>query len=227
MTLALGGHDRVVHLFSALADLVLPRICGGCGEPGPPWCPRCAAWLRAATGGRAQRVVLTGGRVAYAAGRYEGPLRAALLSYKERHRHDLTVPLARLLVTPLAAAVSDGMPWLIPVPSQRSAIRARGGDHVLRLCRALARVDRRCRVVAALRLRGRGRDSVGLDARQRAANLAGRLTVRRSLPPLRGPVLLVDDVVTTGATLRACQTALAARGVTVDGAIVLCAASRG
>ena len=83
------------------------------------------------------------------------------------------------------------------------------------------------RVARPLRLAGRTRDSVGLDAEQRAANLAGRVRVRLAALPVRAPggVVLVDDVVTTGATLRACRDALACAGVRVEAAVVLCDAT--
>jgi predicted amidophosphoribosyltransferase len=67
---------------------------------------------------------------------------------------------------------------------------------------------------------------VGLDAAQRAANLAGRITVDETrLPPARDRVLLVDDVVTTGATLRTCRLALAEKGTSVGMALTLCDAT--
>ena len=69
------------------------------------------------------------------------------------------------------------------------------------------------------------RDSVGLGAAARRANLAGRVLVRRAgLPPTGASVVLVDDVVTTGATAAECVTTLLRTGVTVHTIVVLAAA---
>jgi predicted amidophosphoribosyltransferase len=210
-------------LGAALLDLLLPGCCGGCGAPGAGWCPACGSRL-----GPHSSPVLPGGPPIAAVGRYRGPLRTAVLAYKERGRRDLAAPLARLLADVLPAGVPPGGWWLVPAPSRPAAIRARGGDHVLRLCRHLARGEPRLHVAAALALGRRARDSVGLDAAQRAGNLAGRVRVRAAaLPPPGAAVLLVDDVITTGATLRACCAALGGAGRPVTGAIVLADATPG
>jgi predicted amidophosphoribosyltransferase len=169
-----------------------------------------------------------------AVGRYTGPLRTGLLRYKERGRRDLAGPLAALLATALHEVIGAAAPGgpvlrLVPAPSQAVAARARGGDHVARICRALAAQRPDVRVARPLRLSRGVRDSVGLDAVERAANLAGGVHVRRAAALrgqlTRGPVVLVDDVVTTGATLRACWSALADAGVPVTAAVVLCDAT--
>jgi predicted amidophosphoribosyltransferase len=204
-------------LVAALLDLVLPSSCGGCAAPGPGWCGDCAARL-----GPPLWPVLPGGPPVVAVGRYRGPLRTAVLAYKERGRRDLAGPLSTLLAAPLAQVASSSDVWLVPAPSRPGAARSRGGDHVLRLCRRLERRDPRLHVAPALRLGRRARDSVGLDAAERVANLAGRLEIDpRKLPPAGAEVVVVDDVVTTGATLRACRAALAHADHRVTAAVVL------
>ena len=112
---------------------------------------------------------------------------------------------------------------LTPVPADARRTRERGGDHVARLAWLWGRrwgLD----CVQPLRRRG-GAHQIGLDRRERRHNLAGQLGLRRRawggrrLHP--GPVLLVDDVVPTGATLLACAEVLAAAGWEVRGALAL------
>ena len=118
---------------------------------------------------------------------------------------------------------------LVPAPSRPSASRVRGGPHVERLAETAASVlatrGFEVAVAPALELAGSARDAVGLGHAQRAANLAGRLRFRHAgRPPPGFPVVVLDDVVTTGATAAACVHALAAEGIAVSAVLTLLAA---
>jgi predicted amidophosphoribosyltransferase len=195
---------------AALADLVLPHTCAGCAVPGPVLCGRCAGLL-ARPHVAAPRRFPEGFPPTVAAGSYSGPVRPAVIAFKERDRAELARPLGTALAL-AAAAAARGVPdargplRLVPVPSSRAALRSRGRDHVRELTRRAVADLRSAGVPAVearlLRRRGRVRDSAGLSTAERRANLAGTFAVAEPFPPTGdGLVILVDDVVTSGATL--------------------------
>lgn len=205
-----------------LTDLVLPAECGGCGRPRTVLCPECRAALSGAVPRRVRPVPEPPGLpVVHAAARYGDEVRAVLLAHKERGALALAAPLG----VALAGAVRAGAVWgegavvLVPVPSARRAVRARGHDPARRIALAAARDLRSsgtpARVAAVLRQRRDVADQAGLNSRQRMENLAGALVVVSGGGRLLsgGPVVLVDDLMTTGASLaeaaRAVRAALA------------------
>jgi predicted amidophosphoribosyltransferase len=143
-----------------------------------------------------------------AAGGYAGAVRPVVNAFKEHGRTELARPLGAALalaVVALRAAAGDAGPvLLVPLPSSRAALRARGRDPVAELAAAARRELRGSgvptTVVDLLGRRGRVRDSAGLGSEQRRANLAGTF-VARAAPTGAGLLVLVDDVVSSGATL--------------------------
>ncbi|HVM27016.1 MAG TPA: phosphoribosyltransferase family protein [Mycobacteriales bacterium] len=211
------SRPRPLELAEALLDLVLPRRCAGCAEPGCGLCPACREVLTAPALGR----VADGPRrlpPLAAAAPYGGAVRGVLLAHKEHGRLALARPLGTALAGAVAALGPSPGAVLVPVPSSASAVRTRGHDHSRRLASAAARrlglparpLLRQSRAVA---------DSAGLGAAERAENLRGALVARR---PLHGvTALVVDDVVTTGSTLREAVRALRAAGAVVPGVAVV------
>lgn len=184
---------------------------------------------------RVRLPALHGGPPVYALAGYSGTLRAVLIAYKERGHRTLARPLGGWL-----AAGLEGLPpglwcpatgcwWLVPTPSRHLAAVRRGGQHVEAVAgyaaAALAGRGRPAAVAPALRMARGVRDQVGLGPQARRANLAGRVRLRAAgRPPPAVPVVLVDDVVTTGATVVECTEALTRAGVEVHAIVALAAA---
>ncbi|BBY78715.1 hypothetical protein MPRF_56140 [Mycolicibacterium parafortuitum] len=182
-----------------MLDLMLPLQCGGCDTAGTAWCAACDRELTVKPD--EPHVVsprLDPGVPVLSLGRYAGARRSAIVALKEHGRADLRAPLAAALRTGLDHLLSwgvvDAPVTLVPAPTRRSSARRRGGDPVARIAALAARDEA---VAPVLRMRAFTRDSVGLSSAARQRNVAGRV---RLTAPVAGPVIMVDDVVTTGAT---------------------------
>jgi predicted amidophosphoribosyltransferase len=174
---------------------------------------------------------------------YADPVRQLLLAHKERGALSLAGPLGGALATAvraalghpgdgLAAGAAAGPVLLVPMPSARRAVRARGHDPTLRLARAAARELRRTGLTAAVApVLRHGRtvaDQSGLSAAERQRNLHGALRVPPAVQArLAGRhLVLVDDLVTTGASLTEAARALRAVGAPPLAAATVAATDR-
>jgi predicted amidophosphoribosyltransferase len=222
-----------------LLDVVFPADCAGCGARGALACARCVAALSGPASLAWPDPAPPGLPPPSSVTAYSGPCRDLLLAYKERGavglRGALAVPLAAALLAAATTAAGDliGRQLIVvPAPSAGRAVRARGDDVVLAMTRRAASILRRggirVRVVPALRHGRLVTDSAGLSAPARAANLAGALSVRRALREAvtGAPVVLADDLITTGATLAEAARVLRECGAVVIGAATVAATRR-
>ncbi len=232
-------------LGDAALDLLLGGACLGCGRPGRLICGACRADLPDGAVPAWPTPVPAGLAPPWAAGEYADLLRAAVLAHKEHRVLALRGTLGRLLAQAVEAALADqgvspaGSPVpvvLVPVPSRPSAVRQRGHDPTLEITRAAASRLRHLGLeVAVARLLATRRgvaDQAGLTAQERADNLAGSLRRRpRELTRLaqwrpRIRVVVCDDVITTGATVREAQRALEVIGLPVTAVTTVAATAR-
>jgi predicted amidophosphoribosyltransferase len=238
-------------LYDALVDLLLGSRCAVCGRGGRPLCHACAADLPRGAHIAWPDPTPDGLALPVAAAAYEGAVKALVLAHKEQQVLALATPLAGLLadaVRELCTLALSGRdpPFdrvaLVPVPSRPAVVRARGHDPLLRVTRRAAGRLRRqpadgpgrtdpagLPVVTVRRLlqaRGRVRDQAGLTAVERAANLRDAFSCRGPARAGDPPVVVVDDVLTTGATAREAQRALEAAGHVVLGSATVAATRR-
>lgn len=158
---------------------------------------------------------------AIACGLLEGVRRSLINTFKV----DGVRRAGRVLADDAVALVAQRFPGctLVPIPPNPRARRRRGFDQTLLLAHTIRRglAATCCAVgVASLLVRRRGTAQKTLNKQQRARNLLGKLQVRRDRP-VSGPVVLLDDVYTTGASLSAARSVLLATGVAIAGAVVI------
>jgi ComF family protein len=213
-----GHDDRVFCVGCAPSVCALGHLCAGCALPSPGATvdARCAACRRAPLPFVEAAAVLE----------YGEALAAAIIRMKHGGRRDLAARLARLLVVPLAELLArggfDAGDAVVPVPLHARRLRQRGFNQALELARgALARLARRrgrglARLPALectlLRRKRATRDLGRAGPAARLAEVAGAFAVAAPARVRGRRVLLVDDVMTTGATFTACTTALLAAG---------------
>lgn len=206
-------------LAEALA-LVLPVTCAGCDEPDVSLCESCRQQLLPQISRSGRDPVIWSGLA------FEGVAARVVRALKADGRTGLARDLAPALraAVDAAAAAAPGGPHaggpvvLVPIPTSRAAFRRRGYRVVELVAR---RADlRTARLLTTARAAA---DQRGLDREARRRNVAHSLRARGSAGVR---VVVIDDVVTTGATLEEAVRALRAGGAEVIGAATIAATAR-
>jgi ComF family protein len=193
-------------MLAELLGLIVPPRCSLCGREcrlRERLCRRCEAGLGALA---PCSTLVPGADAAWSAAPYEGAARDLVVALKFRAR----LPLAAYAASLIAARAPDGLleGAIVPVPAARVRRRLRGFDTAEAIAAGLA-IRAGLPLERCLR-RSRGRRQVGRPRAQRLASPPRVWLARR--PP--ATAVLVDDVITTGATLRACAHALRSGGCT-------------
>ncbi len=201
--------DVVARSFADAFALLFPVDGAGCGEPDVALCDACRDALAPAV--RCDR--LASGLPVWSGLPFQGVAARVIRALKQDGR----TALARPLATPLRVAVAEatasvgGVDAIVPVPTSKAAFRRRG-FRVVELVARRAGVGTERLLLPARRVADQR--GLGLDARR--ANVTGSMRAR-DMTARR--VLVLDDVVTTGATLDEAARALRAAGAEVVGGV--------
>ncbi|RBQ00026.1 ComF family protein [Bifidobacterium xylocopae] len=218
MSLIIGlSRSMLAAVCGEVRDLLFPRGCAGCDLPDEVLCPSCSALFM-------ERYEFPVAGLFHGPGlacaKYRGPARRAILGWKDHDDQELTGPLSEALShLALDAGQVFGAPMgpilVVPAPSSAASMRRRGRMHMLPLARAVAaaftkagRPARACPALVMEAVRGKAVELHGSTAR--AGRLSGRIHVKRGSGVDGRSVIVVDDIVTTGSTVRQCILALRA-----------------
>ncbi len=216
------------NIFEGLKTLIFPQICIMCGKTNDEICSSCLKkWS-----GSAQKIrfdsVPTFSTVAY-----DGEISKVVIKAKEERNRTAQNLLAQAItqsLVSLRAVIDVNQYLLVPIPSSKQAIKRRGESFLHPIMKRVIELDCQSKTdnrtvgqwAELLSYRKKVRDQATLTSLERQENLRSAFTVSRYLDC---PVILVDDVVTTGATLKNAIDALRERKMTVLGAVTACASA--
>lgn len=218
----MGGENVKNTIVERVLQIVAPHPCSGCAKVGTLLCPDCKnniihePFLGCILCAAPQisgicRVHDSPIARAFTVGARTGTLKTLINRYKFEHTKAAVYPLAELFdeMLPILPSTIE----LVPIPTVRSHIRERGYDHVDLLVRQLS-IVRELPVARVLRRRSNKTQHI-VGKRERESQAEGAFVVRPGFLLKGKTLLLVDDIVTTGATLQAAALVLRNAGATV------------
>lgn len=223
---------------STILDVIIPHACAGCDRADTDLCEDCRAlFSHTYTRGIQAR----GSPTCYACGYYKGYIRQAILAWKDHGAQECDTFFAQAVVATMMRAketeIFHTKLCIVPVPSAKKSIQQRGRWHTY----VLAQRVRHCLlqqgfdacVMRALTMKKSAGKAVEMQSaknRKRRANTAIQIRSQRVKQALRGcehSVIILDDIVTTGATLRRCVDVLCDAGAQRIFAVALAISGNG
>lgn len=210
----------VVQTLKQLLNLVVPSRCAICEGQGEDLCLECCTSLnlgiREAQRGEVSCLVVS---------TYDESVSKLLVAFKDKSQASLAIYIAKFMLPALDSfADYHESIYLVPIPSRNENFATRGYVPSLLLTQNLVKLSPvRFRTLNCLSFIRNVRDQVGLDASARGENLRGSM---KSNQTLDGKVcVVVDDVITTGATVLEANRVLSVAGAVVIGALAFSATS--
>ena len=213
------------RMSSYMANVLFPRGCAGCDRPDEVLCSECRALFDC---GLAQTLDTARMGRWFSCGWYRGAVRQAILSWKDHGDEECDRPFTEALCSlaeraglPDQPGMSRDQVLIVPAPSSPASMRQRGRRHMMPLATGLAsylrdRTGIRVRSCEALENRGTtGRSVETGGTAQRSQRLKGRIATRGKVLLKDKAVILVDDIVTSGTTMRRCVDVLSSQGAEV------------
>lgn len=218
-------------IIAGLKSLVFDSSCITCGARKQEFCGRCKEEWRS----NPKQVTGESFKV-FSSITYNEVAKRVVLSAKEnslRTARNLIVSEIKVNVEKLclSEATLPREVLLVPIPSSARAKRRRGGDFILEISRAIsAELNRELNGIrftssSLLKMSRKILDQTELTQSQRELNLSGAFKIAQDFFTVK-PIIIIDDVITTGSTLREAVRALKERNLTVLGAATACASQR-
>ena len=206
--------------FYPLLDLVYPKRCPGCHLPSASICESCKSFWQKQTISITLRKSQVSDLLVVSVAQYRDEVRAVLLAYKEDGEREAGKVLTEALLQARRGISNHSVCAFVPIPSNPKSVRRRGRDFMLDLCNQVA-IQSGDKVLSIIKVNRDVQDQSKLSEKERSQNLVGAFDCApKNLKLLaKFPIILVDDLLTTGATLREAQRALRQRGVIPIGAI--------